>query len=106
MTKTEIVGISGKFREKVGWPKKNKAKKTKNIFSPYGPWQTANGGLGDKSTCRAHEWTSFPPLVTAVLIKPKNAESAAPGSRRVRVTGELVYFLPPKTVGARGGGGL
>jgi len=42
------------------------------------------------------EWTSFPPLVAAVLITPKGAES--PGSRRIGVIGALVYFLPSETV--------
>ena len=42
------------------------------------------------------EWTSFPPLVTAVLITPKGAES--PGSRRIGVTGALVLILPSETV--------
>ena len=38
----------------------------------------------------------FPPLVAAVFIKPKGAES--PGSRRIGVTGALDYFLPSETV--------
>jgi len=42
------------------------------------------------------EWTSFPPLVAAVFITPKGAES--PGSRRIGVIGALVYFLPSETV--------
>jgi len=42
------------------------------------------------------EWTSFPPLVTAVLIKPKGAE--LPGSRRIGVIGALVLILPSETV--------
>jgi len=42
------------------------------------------------------EWTSFPPLVAAVLITPQGAES--PGSRRIGVIGALVYFLPSETV--------
>jgi len=42
------------------------------------------------------EWTSFPPLVTAVLITPKGAES--PGSRRIGVVDALVHFLPSETV--------
>ena len=42
------------------------------------------------------EWTSFPPLVTAVLITPKGAES--PGSRRIGVIGALVLILPSETV--------
>jgi len=42
------------------------------------------------------EWNSFLPLVTAVLITPKGAES--PGSRRIGVLGALVYFLPSETV--------
>ena len=50
------------------------------------------------------EWTSFPPLIAAVLNSCKGAES--PGSRRIGVIGALVYFLPSETVGARGGGGL
>ena len=50
------------------------------------------------------EWNSFLPLVTAVLITPKGAES--PDSRRIGVIGALVLILPSETVGARGGGGL
>jgi len=42
------------------------------------------------------EWTSFPPLVAAVLITLKGAES--PGSRRIGVIGALVYFLLFRTV--------
>ena len=42
------------------------------------------------------EWTSFPPLVTTVLITPKGAES--PGSRRIGVIGALVLILPSETV--------
>jgi len=41
------------------------------------------------------EWTSLPPLVTAVLITPKGAES--PGSCRIGVIGALVFFLPSET---------
>jgi len=40
--------------------------------------------------------TSFPPLVTAVLITPKGVES--PGSRRIGVTGALVLILQSETV--------
>jgi len=36
------------------------------------------------------EWIPFPPLVAAVLIKPKGAES--PGSGRIGVIGALVFF--------------
>jgi len=42
------------------------------------------------------EWTSCPPLVTAVLITPKGAES--PCSRRTGVIGALVLILPSETV--------
>jgi len=42
------------------------------------------------------EWTSFPPLVTAVLITPKVAVS--PGSDRIGVIGALVYLIPSETV--------
>jgi len=42
------------------------------------------------------DWFSYLPLVTAVLITSKCAES--PGSRRVGVRGALVYFLPSETV--------
>jgi len=38
------------------------------------------------------EWLPFPPLVAAVLITPKGAES--PGSGRIGVIGALVFFLP------------
>ena len=44
----------------------------------------------------ALEWTFFLPLITAVLITPKGAES--PGSRCIGVIGALVYFLPSETV--------
>jgi len=36
------------------------------------------------------EWIPFPPLVAAVLITPKGAES--PGSGRIGVIGALVLF--------------
>jgi len=36
------------------------------------------------------EWLPFPPLVAAVLITPKGAES--PGSGRIGVIGALVFF--------------
>jgi len=42
------------------------------------------------------EWNSFLPLVTAVLITPKGAESS--GSRRIGVIGALVLILPSETV--------
>jgi len=42
------------------------------------------------------EWTSFPSLVTCVLMTPKGAEP--PGSRRIGVIGAPVCFLPPVTV--------
>jgi len=42
------------------------------------------------------EWTPFPPLVAAVLITPKGAES--PGSLRIGVIGALVLILPSETV--------
>ena len=42
------------------------------------------------------EWTSFPPLVTAVLITPNGAEP--PGTGCIGVIGALVYFLPLETV--------
>jgi len=41
------------------------------------------------------EWTSFPPLVTALLITLIFAES--PGSRRMGVIGALVLILPSET---------
>ena len=43
------------------------------------------------------EWTSFPPLVTAVLITPKGAES--PGSLRLGVMGVLVFSFHPRPSG-------
>jgi len=49
------------------------------------------------------EWLSVPPLVAAVLITPKGAES--PGSGRIGAIGALVFF-PSEAVGARSGGGL
>jgi len=42
------------------------------------------------------EWLPFPPLVAAVLITPKGAES--PGSGRIGVIGALVNFFPPEAV--------
>jgi len=42
------------------------------------------------------EWTSFPPLVIAVLITTKGAES--PGNGRIGVIGALGYFLPSEVV--------
>ena len=42
------------------------------------------------------ERNSILPLVTAVLITPKGAES--PGSRRIGVIGVLVLMLPSETV--------
>ena len=41
------------------------------------------------------EWTSFPPLVAAVLITPQGAEPQ--GSCCTGVIGALVYFLPSET---------
>jgi len=38
----------------------------------------------------SREWISFPPLVAAVLIAPKGAES--PGSGHIGVIGALVIF--------------
>ena len=37
------------------------------------------------------EWLPFPPLVAAMLIAPKGAES--PGSGRIGVIGALAYFF-------------
>jgi len=42
------------------------------------------------------EWTPFLPLVAAVFITPKGAES--PVSRRIGVIGALVLILPSETV--------
>jgi len=43
------------------------------------------------------EWLPFPPLVAAVLITPKGAES--PGSGRIGMIGALVIkFFPYKAV--------
>jgi len=62
------------------------------------PWIFFLNGdvLADWFTPPPLEWTSFPPLVTAVLITPKGAES--PGSRRIGVIGALVLILPSETV--------
>ena len=49
------------------------------------------------------EWLSVPPLVAAVLITPKGAES--PGSGRIGAIGAL-FFFSSEAVGARGGRGL
>jgi len=58
----------------------NKAK-TKNQKPP--------GVLADRSP--PSSWLSFPPLVAAVSISPKDAEM--PGSGRIGVIGALVFFL-------------
>jgi len=42
------------------------------------------------------EWLPFPPLVAAVLITPKGAESL--GSSRIGVIGALVFFSPSEAV--------
>ena len=42
------------------------------------------------------EWISIPPLVVAVLVPFKGAES--PGSGRVGVIGALVFFFPSEAV--------
>ena len=42
------------------------------------------------------EWLPFPPLVAAVLITPKGAES--PGSSRIGVLGALVFYFPSEAV--------
>jgi len=42
------------------------------------------------------EWLPFPPLVAAVLITPKGAES--PDSGRIGVIGALVFFLTSEAV--------
>jgi len=71
---------------------------TQTIFSSgffpriffYGDWSVRTGPPPPL------EWNSFPPLVTAVLITLKGAES--PGSRRIGVIGALVYLLPSETV--------
>ena len=42
------------------------------------------------------EWLPFPPLVAAVLITFKGAES--PGSGRIGVIGALVFFFPSEAV--------
>jgi len=60
-------------------------------------------GIGFVDRFPHSEWTTFPPLVAAVLITP-GAEP--PGSHRIGVIGVLVYFLPPETVVARGDGAL
>jgi len=71
---------------------------TKTVFS-FGvfPWIFFVMGIGPCGPVFPPplEWTSFPPLVTAVLITPKGAES--PGSRRIGAIGALVFFLPSET---------
>ena len=42
------------------------------------------------------EWLPFPPIVAAVLITSKGAES--PGSGRIGVIGALVFFSPSEAV--------
>jgi len=46
--------------------------------------------LADRSPPPPLEWIPFPPLVAAVLITPKGAES--PSSGRIGVIGALVFF--------------
>jgi len=52
--------------------------------------------LADRSPPPPLEWFPFPPLVAAVLITPKGAES--PGNGRIGVIGALVFFFPSETV--------
>ena len=60
-------------------------------------WNFFNGDWSLRTTPPPPlEWISFPPLLTAVSITPKGAES--PGSRRIGVIGVLVYFLTSETV--------
>jgi len=63
-------------------------------FSPSGFFFPFFGGrvLADRSPPPPLEWlpSPFPPLVAAVLITPKGAES--PGSGRIGVIGALVIF--------------
>jgi len=59
-----------------------------NLFF-YGDWSLQTGPP-------PLEWTPFPPLVAAVLIIPKGAES--PGSHRIGVIGALVLILPSEAV--------
>jgi len=56
------------------------------------------GGIGPcgPSPSPPLEWNSILPLVTAVLLTPKDAEP--PGSRRIGVIGALVLILSSKTV--------
>ena len=52
--------------------------------------------LADRSPSPPLEWNSILPLVTAVLLTPKDAEP--PGSRRIGVIGALVLILSSETV--------
>ena len=52
--------------------------------------------LADQSPPPPLEWLPFPPLVAAVLITTKGAES--PGSSRIGVIGALVFFSPSEAV--------
>jgi len=70
---------------------------TQTIFSfRFFSWIFLFMGIGPCGPAPPLQWNSFPPLLTAVLIAPKGAES--PGSRHIGVIGALVYFLPSETV--------
>jgi len=57
---------------------------------------TQNLGLWKAIALQNFMWNSSLPLVTAVLITPKGAES--PGSHHIGVIGALVLILPSETV--------
>jgi len=66
------------------------------VFS-FGFFYIFYGGyvLADQSPPPPLEWLPFPPLVPAVLITPKGAES--PGSSRIGVIGAF-FFFPSEAV--------
>jgi len=68
---------------------------TKTVFSfGFFSWIFFFGVLPDRSPPCPLEWTSFPSLVTAVLITPQGAEP--PGSRRIGVKVRWFIFFHPK----------
>ena len=99
MTNSCVVGDLGKIWENCWRTKQNQKKvgrKEKKIFfdCPYTLWLKASGVQQlwgyRPSACRVPDWILFPPLVAAVLITIKGAES--PGSGRIGVIGALVFF--------------
>jgi len=85
----------GKLLEDQTKPKKGGKEGKKFFFDcPHTLWLKASGVRQlwgyRTSACRVPDWILFPPLVAAVLITIKGAES--PGSGRIGVIGALVFF--------------